>query len=222
MLNAHPHIINERIAVVHNGIIENHAELREQLAQTGRVCLSETDTEVVAQLIELAVASGAKLLDAVRQVLPQLQGAYALAIVDREAPDTVVVARQGSPLVLGIGIGEHFAGSDTLALRSVTDTFIYLEDGDVAELSADAYRVFDASGEVTARVPTRLALKADEEGLGSHEHYMLKEIFEQPARLRDTNSQSIAGDDAFGGVAATVFPRVVARATMRAWWQSIG
>ena len=133
MLNAHPHIINERIAVVHNGIIENHAELREQLAQTGRVCLSETDTEVVAQLIELAVASGAKLLDAVRQVLPQLQGAYALAIVDREAPDTVVVARQGSPLVLGIGIGEHFAGSDTLALRSVTDTFIYLEDGDVAD-----------------------------------------------------------------------------------------
>lgn len=210
VLNAHPHIINERIAVVHNGIIENHAELREQLAQTGRVCLSETDTEVVAQLIELAVASGLKLLDAVRQVLPQLQGAYALAIVDREAPDTVVVARQGSPLVLGIGIGEHFAGSDTLALRSVTDTFIYLEDGDVAELSADAYRVFDASGEVTARVPTRLALKADEEGLGSHEHYMLKEIFEQPTRLRDTNSQSIAGDDAFGGVAATVFPRVAA------------
>ena len=91
VLNAHPHIINERIAVVHNGIIENHAELREQLAQTGRECLSETDTEVVAQLIELAVASGARLLDAVRQVLPQLQGAYALAIVDREAPDTVVV-----------------------------------------------------------------------------------------------------------------------------------
>ena len=146
LINAHPHVINERIALVHNGIIENHAQLREQLAQSGRSCISQTDTEVVAQLIELAVAAGAPLLDAVHQVLPRLQGAYALAIVDREAPDTVVVAREGSPLVLGIGIGEHFAGSDTLALRSVTDTFIYLEDGDTAELSAASYRIFDASG----------------------------------------------------------------------------
>ena len=211
VINAHPHVINERIAVVHNGIIENHDQLREHLlAQSGRSCISQTDTEVVAQLIESAVAAGAPLLDAVHQVLPQLQGAYALAIVDREAPDTVVVARQGSPLVLGIGIGEHFAGSDTLALRSVTDTFIYLEDGDTAELSAAAYRIFDASGEVVRRVPTRLPHQQDEEGLGDHEHYMLKEIFEQPERLRDTISQSAVGDEAFGAAAPAVFPNVAA------------
>ena len=113
VVNAHPHIINERIAVVHNGIIENHSALREQLAKDGRACISDTDTEVVAQLIESAVAEGNGLLDAVQQVLPQLEGAYALAIVDREAPNRIVVARQGSPLVLGIGIGENFAGSDT-------------------------------------------------------------------------------------------------------------
>ena len=206
VVNAHPHIINERIAVVHNGIIENHSALREQLAKDGRVCISDTDTEVVAQLIESAVAEGNGLLDAVQQVLPQLEGAYALAIVDREAPNRIVVARQGSPLVLGIGIGENFAGSDTLSLRSVTDTFIYLEDGDLAELSADGYRILDANGQIVERVPTRLALQAEDEGLGDHEHFMLKEIFEQPARLRDTVRQGSVTDEAFGP--AAVSPRL--------------
>ena len=210
VVNAHPHIINGRIAVVHNGIIENHSALREQLAKAGRDCISDTDTEVVAQLIESAVASGKGLLDAVQQVLPQVEGAYALAIVDREAPDHIVVARQGSPLVLGIGIGENFAGSDTLALRSVTDTFIYLEDGDLAELSADSYQILDATGQVADRAPTRLALQAEDEGLGDHEHFMLKEIFEQPARLRATVAQGSAVDTAFGRAAATVFPKVAA------------
>ena len=210
VVNAHPHIINGRIAVVHNGIIENHSALREQLAKAGRDCISDTDTEVVAQLIESAVASGKGLLDAVQQVLPQVEGAYALAIFDREAPDHIVVARQGSPLVLGIGIGENFAGSDTLALRSVTDTFIYLEDGDLAELSADSYQILDATGQVADRAPTRLALQAEDEGLGDHEHFMLKEIFEQPARLRATVAQGSAVDTAFGRAAATVFPKVAA------------
>ena len=210
VLNAHPHIINDRIAVVHNGIIENHSALREQLASGGRACISDTDTEVVAQLIESAVASGKALFDAVRHVLPQLEGAYALAIVDREAPDTVVVARHGSPLVLGVGIGEHFAGSDTLALRSVTDTFVYLEDGDIAELSADSYRILDSSGQAANRARTRLALQAEDDGLGDHEHFMLKEIFEQPARLRDTVRQGSATDEAFGPAAAKIFPQVAA------------
>ena len=165
---------------------------------------------MVAQLIESAVAEGNGLLDAVQQVLPQLEGAYALAIVDREAPNRIVVARQGSPLVLGIGIGENFAGSDTLSLRSVTDTFIYLEDGDLAELSADGYRILDANGQIVERVPTRLALQAEDEGLGDHEHFMLKEIFEQPARLRDTVRQGSVTDEAFGPAAAQVFPQVAA------------
>jgi glucosamine--fructose-6-phosphate aminotransferase (isomerizing) len=210
VLNAHPHIINDRIAVVHNGIIENHGELREQLANEGRACISDTDTEVVAQLIESTVASGKALFDAVQQVLPQLEGAYALAIVDREAPDTVVVARHGSPLVLGVGIGENFAGSDTLALRSVTDTFVYLEDGDIAELSAGAYRILDSSGQAANRARTRLALQAEDDGLGDHEHFMLKEIFEQPARLRDTVRHGSVTDEAFGPAAVNVFPQVAA------------
>ena len=208
VINAHPHIVNDRIAVVHNGIIENHAALRERLKAEGRECVSDTDTEVIAHLIERAIASEGALLPAVQTVLPQLQGAYALAIVDREAPDTVIVARQGSPLVLGLGIGENFAGSDTLALRSVTDTFVYLEDGDVAELTADRYRIFNSAGEVIKRIPTRLALQAEEEGLGEHEHFMLKEIFEQPARLRATVGQGSATDQAFGANAAALFPKV--------------
>ena len=208
VINAHPHIVNDRIAVVHNGIIENHAALRERLKAEGRECVSDTDTEVIAHLVERAIASEGALLPAVQTVLPQLQGAYALAIVDREAPDTVIVARQGSPLVLGLGIGENFAGSDTLALRSVTDTFVYLEDGDVAEMTADRHQIFNSAGEVIKRIPTRLALQAEEEGLGEHEHFMLKEIFEQPARLRATVGQGSATDQAFGANAAALFPKV--------------
>ncbi len=210
VLNAHPHIVNERVAVVHNGIIENHGALREALSQDGVACISDTDTEVVAQLIGRALLTQETLLSAVQQVLPMLEGAYALAIVDREAPDTVVLARQGSPLVLGVGIGEHFAGSDTLALRSVTDTFIYLEDGDVAEIAASGYQIFDQSGQLVERVPTRLEAQQEDEGLGEHEHFMRKEIFEQPARLRATVAQGSAVDSAFGGAAATVFPKVAA------------
>ena len=210
VLNAHPHIVNERVAVVHNGIIENHGTLREALSQDGVACISDTDTEVVAQLIGRALLTQETLLSAVQQVLPMLEGAYALAIVDREAPDTVVLARQGSPLVLGVGIGEHFAGSDTLALRSVTDTFIYLEDGDVAEIAASGYQIFDQSGQLVERVPTRLEAQQEDEGLGEHEHFMRKEIFEQPARLRATVAQGSAVDAAFGGAAATVFPKVAA------------
>ena len=164
----------------------------------------------MAHLIELAVASGKTLLDAAQHVLPQLKGAYSLAIVDREAPDNVVVARHGSPLVLGIGIGENFAGSDTRTLRSVTDTFIYLEDGDLAELNADGYRILDGKGQVADRSPTRLALQDEDEGLGDHQHFMLKEIFEQPARLRDTVRQGSVTDEAFGPAAAQVFPQVAA------------
>jgi glucosamine--fructose-6-phosphate aminotransferase (isomerizing) len=196
--------------VVHNGIIENHGALRDALLREGIECVSATDTEVVAHLIAQAVESADGLMAAVQAVLPRLEGAYALAIVDREAPDTIVVARQGSPLVLGVGIGEHFAGSDTLALRSVTDTFVYLEDGDLAEISADGYRIVDSSGELASRARTRLALQAEDDGLGEHDHFMRKEIFEQPARLRDTVAFGAGQDSAFGAAAADVFPRVAA------------
>ena len=208
--NAHPHIAADRIAVVHNGIIENHAELRETLTQAGCEFLSETDSEVAAHLIARAVEEEGDLLSAVTKSVRQLEGAYALAIIDRQAPDTVIVARQGSPLVLGVGIGEHFAGSDTLALKSVTDTFVYLEEGDIAELNADSFTIFDASGAQVDRPRTRLALQSDEGGLGDHDHYMFKEIYEQPARLRDTAGQGLLSDSSFGERAAEVFPQVSA------------
>jgi len=208
--NAHPHIAADRIAVVHNGIIENHAELRETLTQAGCEFLSETDTEVAAHLIARAVEEEGDLLSAVTKSVRQLEGAYALAIIDRQAPDTVIVARQGSPLVLGVGIGEHFAGSDTLALKSVTDTFVYLEDGDIAELNADSFTIFDVSGAQVDRPRTRLALQSDEDDLGQHDHYMLKEIYEQPARLRDTAGEGLPSDSLFGERAAELFPQVSA------------
>ena len=208
--NAHPHIAADRIAVVHNGIIENHAELRETLTQAGCEFFSETDTEVAAHLIARAVEEEGDLRLAVTKSVRQLEGAYALAIIDRLAPDTVIVARQGSPLVLGVGIGEHFAGSDTLALKSVTDTFVYLEDGDIAELNADSFTIFDVSGAQIDRPRTRLALQSDEDDLGQHDHYMLKEIYEQPARLRDTAGEGLPSDSLFGERAAELFPQVSA------------
>lgn len=208
--NAHPHIAADRIAVVHNGIIENHAELREALIKAGCEFRSETDTEVAAHLIARAVEEDGDLLSAVTKSVRQLEGAYALAIIDRLAPDTVIVARQGSPLVLGVGIGEHFAGSDTLALKSVTDTFVYLEDGDIAELSADKFTIYDVSGSQADRARTRLALQSDENDLGQHDHYMLKEIYEQPARLRETAGRGEPTDSLFGERATDVFPQVAA------------
>ena len=133
---------------------------------------------MVAHLIALAIKDdGQDLLAALRQVLPQLKGAYALAVIDRQSPDELVVARQGSPLVLGIGLGENFAGSDTLALQSVTDTFIYLEEGDVAQLTADSYAIFNADSDPVDRSQNRLALRPEGEGLGRYDHYMRKEIF---------------------------------------------
>ena len=209
--NAHPHVINDRIAVVHNGIIENHEVLRAALTTQGCQFASETDTEVVAHLIALALEEGSlDVLAAVQQVLPQLKGAYALAVIDRESPHQLVVARQGSPLVLGIGLGEYFAGSDTLALQSVTDTFVYLEEGDVAQLTADGYAIFTAEGVSVDRSQNRLALRPESEGLGDYDHYMRKEIFEQPARLQDTIKGASADDRAFGDNATELFSQVQA------------
>ena len=209
--NAHPHIVNDRIAVVHNGIIENHEALRASLTAQGCQFASETDTEVVAHLIALAIKDdGQDLLAALRRVLPQLNGAYALAVIDGQSPNELVVARQGSPLVLGIGLGENFAGSDTLALQSVTDTFIYLEEGDVAQLTSDSYAIFNADGDPVDRSQNRLALRPESEGLGRYDHYMRKEIFEQPARLRAMTKGAIADDRAFGENATELFSRVQA------------
>ena len=209
-LNAHPHLAGNRVALVHNGIIENHAELRDALIAEGVDFLSQTDTEVIVHLIHKALMSGATLLEAVRQTITQLKGAYAIAVVDIEHEDEVIVAREGSPLVLGVGSGETFAGSDTLALRQVTDTFVYLEDGDIAVLKPTGFQVFDAKGETIERAKTRLTGSDGQADRGGFEHYMLKEIYEQPDRLRDTLTFESLDDSLFGDNAAMIFDQVQA------------
>jgi glucosamine--fructose-6-phosphate aminotransferase (isomerizing) len=209
-LNAHPHLAGNRVALVHNGIIENHAELRDALIAEGVDFLSQTDTEVIVHLIHKALMSGATLLEAVRQTITQLKGAFAIAVVDIEHEDEVIVAREGSPLVLGVGSGETFAGSDTLALRQVTDTFVYLEDGDLAVLKPTGFQVFDAKGEAIERAKTRLTGSDGQADRGAFEHYMLKEIYEQPDRLRDTLTFESLDDSLFGDNAAVIFGQVQA------------
>ena len=208
--NAHPHIAGDRVALVHNGIIENHAALRSDLEASGVTFQSETDTEVIVHLVHAQLDAGSTLFDAVRETVTKLQGAYALAVVDTEYENEVVVAREGSPLVLGVGIGETFAGSDTLALRQVTDTFVYLEDGDLAILKPGGYRIFDRNGSVIERNQTRLAGGDNQADRGGFEHYMLKEIYEQPDRLRDTLSFTGLDDALFGDAASDIFDQVQA------------
>ncbi|MDB2585362.1 glutamine--fructose-6-phosphate transaminase (isomerizing) [Luminiphilus sp.] len=208
--NAHPHIAGDRVALVHNGIIENHAALRSDLEASGVTFQSETDTEVIVHLVHAQLDAGSTLFDAVRETVTKLQGAYALAVVDTEYENEVVVAREGSPLVLGVGIGETFAGSDTLALRQVTDTFVYLEDGDLAILKPGGYRIFDRNGSVIERNQTRLAGGDKQADRGGFEHYMLKEIYEQPDRLRDTLTFTGLDDALFGDAASDIFDQVQA------------
>jgi len=208
--NAHPHIASNRVALVHNGIIENHAELREELRASDVVFSSETDTEVIVHLVDAGLSRGASLLEAVQATVGRLEGAYAIAVVDTDHDDEIVVAREGSPLVLGVGIGETFAGSDTLALRQVTDTFVYLEDGDLARLTPTGFEIFDAAGNSIERAKTRLNSADDQGDRGGFEHYMLKEICEQPDRLRDTLGFAELSDDLFGEAATTVFDQVQA------------
>ena len=208
--NAHPHTSGDRVALVHNGIIENHASLRDNLRARGMEFQSETDTEVIVHLINTSLEQGASLFDAVRETVAQLEGAYAIAVVDTEHENEVVVAREGSPLVLGVGIGETFAGSDTLALRQVTDTFVYLEDGDLAVLKPSGFQIFDFSGTAVKREKTRLLKEDEHADRGSYEHYMLKEIYEQPDRLRDTLTFDALDDSLFGDQAAAIFDQVQA------------
>ena len=209
-LNAHPHLAGDRVALVHNGIIENHSHLRDALIAEGVEFLSQTDTEVIVHLIHKALMSGATLLEAVQQTIAQLEGAFAIAVVDIEHEDEVIVAREGSPLVLGVGSGETFAGSDTLALRQVTDTFIYLEDGDLAILKPTGFQIFDAQGDAIDRPKTRLTGSDGQADRCGFEHYMLKEIYEQPDRLRDTLTFESLDDSLFGENAAAIFDQVQA------------
>lgn len=211
--NAHPHISGQRIAVVHNGIIENHAALREELLAEGYDFVSTTDTEVVVHLLHREVLGGSSLLDALRATVARLDGAYALAAIDAQNPAEVVASRSGSPLVVGVGIGEHFLASDTLALRQVTDRFIYLEEGDVVVCAAAGIAIYDASGEPVQRELKRISSAVEDADLGDFEHYMLKEIYEQPTALAATFAKAPDGnveESVFGDAAPEIFSRTKA------------
>ncbi|RKT12111.1 glutamine--fructose-6-phosphate transaminase [Streptomyces sp. 1114.5] len=187
--NAHPHLDNaERIAVVHNGIIENADELRAKLAADGAVFRSETDTEVLSHLIAAHVAEGVELEDAVRAALGRVVGTYGIAVIDGEQPDRIVVARNGSPIVLGIGEKEMFAASDVSALVRYTRQVVHLEDGELATVRADGFRTFTADARTTHRQPSTVDWEIDSFDTGGYEHYLLKEIHEQPGSVERTLS----------------------------------
>ena len=184
--NAHPHMSRGRVCLVHNGIIENYEELRDELLDAGFELESDTDSELVAHLINRCLDETGDLLDAVANAVKRLDGAYALGVMSRDEPGRLVAARAGSPLVVGIGIGENFIASDTLALRPVTDQFIYLEQGDLVDLTASDFTVWNADNRAVVRTTVRVEHSADATDKGNYHHYMEKEIHEQPRAIRDT------------------------------------
>ena len=209
--NAHPHV-SGGLAVVHNGIIENHESMRRMLRERGYEFQSDTDTEVIAHLLHDKLKTHPDLLSATRAAVAELQGAYAIAAVTQSDPTCMVVARKGAPLLLGLGEGEHFAASDVSALLQVTQRVIYLEEGDVAELRLDSCRIVDEAGETVERTVHVSELTAAAVELGPYRHYMQKEIFEQPGAMANTlemvaNAQSIS-PHLFGAEAADVFAQV--------------
>ena len=209
--NAHPHLSGD-IALVHNGIIENYQDLRAELEQLDYQFISQTDSEVVVHLINHLVNSGDALIDAVRKTVVRLEGAYALAVVSSKEPDTLIGARSGSPLVLGVGIEENFLASDQLALRQVTDRFVFLEEGDLVELSPTGIHVENREGKpVEANIVT-LTDSPDHGDKGDYRHYMLKEIYEQPKVLKATLEGRISDKhvlpEAFGREAVACFEQV--------------
>ncbi|MFC2331763.1 MULTISPECIES: glutamine--fructose-6-phosphate transaminase (isomerizing) [Haemophilus] len=183
--NAHPHV-SGTFAVVHNGIIENHEELRALLKSRGYVFLSQTDTEVIAHLVEWEMRSTDSLLEAVKKAVKQLTGAYGMVVMDSRYPEHLVAARSGSPLVIGLGIGENFLASDQLALLSVTRRFIFLEEGDIAEITRRTVDIYDTYGNKVEREIHESNLENDAAEKGKFRHFMQKEIYEQPTALINT------------------------------------
>jgi glutamine---fructose-6-phosphate transaminase (isomerizing) len=197
--NAHPHMIG-RVALVHNGIIENHAALRSQLQAEGYVFASETDTEVMAAMVDANLSKGMCLRDAVLATVKELEGAYAIAVMSSDEPGHVVGARRGAPLLVGQGIGENFLGSDAQALVQVTNKIIYLEDGDVVEISRGRAQIYTIDGEPVERTAHESELSADAVERGEYRHYMQKEIFEQPRAVADTLEARIGANGVFSNI----------------------
>ncbi|MSR15970.1 MAG: glutamine--fructose-6-phosphate transaminase (isomerizing) [Gammaproteobacteria bacterium] len=210
--NAHPHICRDQVALVHNGIIENHAELRAAQAADGYSFSSDTDTEVAVNEIHRHLDAGDDLLLAVQKTSRVLEGAFALGVVDRSQPERLVAARRGSPLVIGLGIGENFIASDVFALLPVTQRFIFLDDGDIAEITRTKIKIFDQDGNPVERKESISKLTADAAEKSGYRHFMLKEIFTQARALAETIEGRVAGgkvlDECFGASASKVLDRI--------------
>ncbi len=210
-INSHPHLSGD-VAVVHNGIIENHNELRNELQELGYNFVSETDTEVAAHLIHHYMKVSTSLRQAVEKTVARLEGAYALGVICAREPDVLVGTRSGSPLVLGVGIEENFIASDTMALRQVTDRFVFLEEGELVEITRDGFSIFDREGKPATHTVVKLKDADDVADKGGYRHYMMKEIFEQPDVIDNTLQGRISDKqvlpEAFGAEADAIFPRV--------------
>ncbi|WP_213937713.1 glutamine--fructose-6-phosphate transaminase (isomerizing) [Pseudomonas sp. dw_612] len=210
--NAHPHFSGQNLAVVHNGIIENHEALREQLKAQGYVFTSDTDTEVIAHLLAHKLKDLHDLTVALKATVKELHGAYGLAVISADQPDRLVAARSGSPLVIGLGLGENFLASDQLALRQVTDRFMYLEEGDIAEIRRDSVQIWDIDGKAVEREAVQYGDNAESAEKGEFRHFMLKEIHEQPTVVQRTLegrlSQQQVLVQAFGPEAPELFAKV--------------
>ncbi|WP_371370192.1 glutamine--fructose-6-phosphate transaminase (isomerizing) [Pseudomonas sp. QL9] len=210
--NAHPHFSHDRVAVVHNGIIENHEELRDFLKGEGYVFTSQTDTEVIVHLLHLRLRELGDLTLALKAAVQELHGAYGLAAICLDQPDRILAARSGSPLVVGLGLGENFLASDQLALRQVTDRFIYLEEGDIVELRRDSVQMWDVAGNPVQREVVRYHDGAEAADKGAYRHFMLKEIHEQPSVVQRTLEGRLGAQrvlvENFGPDAAALFAKV--------------
>ncbi|WP_287498973.1 glutamine--fructose-6-phosphate transaminase (isomerizing) [Alteromonas sp. AO-Serp] len=210
--NAHPHFSTERVAVVHNGIIENYVNLKAQLKEKGYTFTSDTDTETIAHTVHEELKSGKTLLDAVQSAVKTFHGAYGTVIMDKEDPSRVVVARSGSPLVIGLGLGENFIASDQMALLPVTRRFIFLEEGDVAEITRRDVKIFDKYGNAVEREVIESNIEHDAGDKAGYRHYMLKEIHEQPTVVRNALKDRIDENgltaDIFGKGADEIFKKV--------------
>ncbi|RJG12743.1 glutamine--fructose-6-phosphate transaminase (isomerizing) [Pseudomonas cavernicola] len=210
--NAHPHFSGVELAVVHNGIIENHEQLRERLKGLGYVFSSDTDTEVIVHLLDHKLKDLGDLAAALKAAVKELHGAYGLAVISANQPDRLLAARSGSPLVIGLGLGENFLASDQLALRQVTDRFVYLEEGDIAEIRRDSVQIWAVDGQPVVRESVQYHEGAEAADKGEYRHFMLKEIHEQPKVVQRTLEGRLGSDhvlvQAFGPQAAELFAKV--------------
>ena len=210
--NAHPHKSNDRVYIVHNGIIENYLELREYLKDQGYVFSSQTDSELIAHLLDFFLNQGNSMIDSMYKTKDKLDGAYAIAAIDREDDSNIVIARSKSPLLIGLGTDEYLAASDPLAIAQLTNQFIFLEDGDVAEISSENYAIFDENKKAVEREITEIDISSQATSKGDFKHFMEKEIYEQPQAILNTIDGRVGGDDVldniFGLGSSDIFEKV--------------